>query len=257
MKHIDVIAFDYYGTLEHIHTSDASHRAWLTLAHFMRCHGAAYEAEQLRSLFERLLEQEAAAMLAAAPAAPAAPEGMPAMLPEPDVCHALRSLYVQCGVNPEDALISITAQVLRAAVTEQLHLYAGTQEMLRALRGAGKRTALLSNAQSAFILPEMQAMGVAGLFDHIFISSQCGVRKPSAAFYQQLIDWAGVPPQRIMMIGNSPEDDIIPARRLGLRTCYIPSALTARGAQRPVCDLYLPRPNMKALTKLLLQAELR
>ena len=45
---------------------------------------------------------------------------------------------------------------------------------------------------------------------------------------------AGVPPRNCLMVGNSPEDDMAPARALGIRTCF----LNTDGVTPPPCDLY-------------------
>ena len=125
--------------------------------------------------------------------------------------------------------------MLRACSTDVSELYPGAVEMLKTFRAAGKRVFLLSNAQRLFTEPEMKRLGLWKCFDKIFISSDWGVKKPDPAYFQLALDAAGTPPERCLMTGNSPQDDMEPARRLGLRTCFLD---TDQVKDRPACDLY-------------------
>ena len=126
--------------------------------------------------------------------------------------------------------------------------------MLTTLHDAGYKLLLFSNAQRLFTEPELRALGIWDRFDHCYISSDAGAKKPSSLFYGKMLEDCRVAPEKILMVGNSPRDDILPAAALGLCTCYIPSALTEKGAVRPASTLFQPGPDMPALTQVLLNA---
>ncbi len=241
---LQVIAFDCYGTLEDIHTDESRPCVWLTMANLMRYHGADWMPEALQSAYSAQLDAQASALRTQ--------KGDDAV--EVDLAETFRLLYAEKGVIADDALCAEAMRVFRAVSTDYFRLYPGTKEMLQSLRSAGARIALLSNAQRLFTEPELRSLGIWEDFDAIFISSDYGVKKPSKAFYQQLLDWANVPPSQIMMVGNSPTDDILCATRYGLRTAYIPSKLTGNDEPQVAhADVTLDAPDMPALTQLLLR----
>jgi len=45
--------------------------------------------------------------------------------------------------------------------------------------------------------------------------------KPNPAYYQEILDVLGVKAQNCVMVGNDEEMDIIPARKIGIRTFYL------------------------------------
>jgi putative hydrolase of the HAD superfamily len=51
----------------------------------------------------------------------------------------------------------------------------------------------------------------------LVISSEVGFRKPHAAFYQAACASLGLPPERVLCVGDDLENDVVGARRAGLR----------------------------------------
>ncbi len=249
---LDVIAFDCYGTLVDIRTHERSRDVWRTVSNLMGYHGARMEADALKAEFDAVLAEETQRLLVEK--ADLRQAGDMALEAEADEARVFGLVYARHGVRADDALCRHTAQVYRAAATSYLRLYAGAMDMLEAVRSAGVRVALLSNAQQAYTEMELKALGVYAMFDRVFLSSSAGVRKPSEAFFRQMLTWCGAPGARVMMVGNSPRDDMLPAKRLGLQTCYVHSAQTTRGAPWPEPDCYVPRPDMRALRGVLLRA---
>ncbi len=243
---IRLFVFDLYGTLAYIRTDENDPRAWLTLATFMRYHSADYEPETLRKRYWELIKEQEKSLA----------ERYGHGGGEIDLVKVYERLYGERGVRLDENMIRITAKVLRAASTlEKFRLYDGTKEMLTALKESGARVALFSNAQDCYTRPELETVGILNLFDKAFISSEYGFKKPSVDFFGALIKWAGslgISPSEIIMTGNSPGDDIIPARRMGLKTCFVRSALTDENDETPGADIVMEQVNMYTLKKLLL-----
>ena len=63
-------------------------------------------------------------------------------------------------------------------------------------------------------------------FSHLFISEDIGCSKPSKEFFAYCLQaLAPIPPEEILMIGDSLTADIAGARQCGIRTCwYVPKA---------------------------------
>jgi putative hydrolase of the HAD superfamily len=62
----------------------------------------------------------------------------------------------------------------------------------------------------------------------LIISSEVGFRKPHPAFYRAACDSLGLPPDRVLCVGDDLENDVVGARRAGLR-----GLLVDRHAKRP------------------------
>jgi putative hydrolase of the HAD superfamily len=62
----------------------------------------------------------------------------------------------------------------------------------------------------------------------LVISSEVGFRKPHPAFYQAACASLGLPPERVLCVGDDLENDVVGARRAGLR-----GLLLDRHGQRP------------------------
>lgn len=242
---IKLIAFDLYGTLMTIRTDESLNSSWQTLAAFMGYYGAKYNANELKKRYYELESLEKEKIKYAND------------LGEINVGNIYTKLYKEKQVNANANQIEITAKVFRAASTQSIsHLYNGVETMLKTLKDNGIKIALLSNAQYLYTKPELEQTGIDKLFDKIFISSEYKVKKPSPLFFGKLIEWANtinIKSSEIMMVGNSPYDDINPARNIELKTCFIHSELTENFDKKPKADIILDKPDMKKLCQSILE----
>lgn len=78
--------------------------------------------------------------------------------------------------------------------------------------------AAVSDAQSAYALPELRALGLHEYFDPVIISGDYGYRKPDARLFQEAPDRLQVPSSHAIFIGNDCNRDIFGARQLGIKT---------------------------------------
>ena len=67
--------------------------------------------------------------------------------------------------------------------------------------------------------------------------------KPNPAYYQEILDRLGVAPSQALMVGDDPQNDIAPARQLGLETWQItnsrrPPVFTAANHQGSLAEFY-------------------
>ena len=72
-------------------------------------------------------------------------------------------------------------------------------DMIRALRGAGLRTALLSNSWGRDEYPRAE---FPGLFDMVVISGECGMRKPEEEIFLHTAKTLGLEPQQCVFIDD-------------------------------------------------------
>jgi len=99
----------------------------------------------------------------------------------------------------------------------------------RARRGAPLRLGILSNTQS-FDLEILYRDGLAGLVDDVCLSSDCGLLKPDPRLYGHAASRLGLPPERILMIGDNPTDDVEGALSAGLSALLLDRTGVAPGS---------------------------
>lgn len=211
--------FDLYGTLADIRTDEASPRLWAHMAAVYRREGALYQPSELRGSYNRLVRQLENSMASTGGYTHGAH-------PEIQLEQVFQRLYQAKGVKADTGLAVRTGLIFRRQSTEYLRLYPGAAELLRALRARGSRVWLLSNAQSIFTRQELRELGLDGLFDGVYLSSDYGVKKPDPRFFQVLLQARGISPDSAVMVGNDGTCDIEGARAVGLSTLYIRSNLS-------------------------------
>jgi putative hydrolase of the HAD superfamily len=85
-------------------------------------------------------------------------------------------------------------------------------ELIRAVRTAGLRTALLSNSWGGTEYPRAD---FPHLFDAVVISGECGMRKPEPEIFQHAADLLGLPPEQCIFIDDI-EANITAAQACGM-----------------------------------------
>lgn len=101
-------------------------------------------------------------------------------------------------------------------------------ELMRALRALNQRvpTGILSNGSGGNQRAKLARSGLAALFDEarVWISGELGVSKPhSEAFAPALESFKslGIWPEHVVMVGDDPVRDILPARSAGMATVWV------------------------------------
>lgn len=214
MHYTDLI-FDLYGTLVDIHTEE-NDTVWDKTALYFGFYGALYTGNELKENFYSLLSKRKAK-------AGQAYECFPDIPFEQIMADLFRTRNVSKKANE---LGFHAAQLFRILSIEYLRVYPHVQEGLSMLRAHGYKLWLLSNAQRSFTAYELQALGLDGMFDGIYISSDYGCRKPDLRFFQALLKEQQLDPAKCLMIGNDRQTDIAGASAAGMDTLYMHTALT-------------------------------
>ena len=66
----------------------------------------------------------------------------------------------------------------------------------------------------------LREFGFEGLFDHIIESAVVGVRKPDPQIFTLGVEALGLKPEEVVVVGDSIDKDIIPARKAGCQTVW-------------------------------------
>lgn len=125
-----------------------------------------------------------------------------------------------CGV--QDA-----AQVERAerewAVQERasLRLYPDVLPALEALERDGVRLGMVTNGAAVVQRGKLEAVGLAGRFDPLVVSSDAGVMKPDPAIFEIAIAASGVPAADTWFVGDNLWHDMPGALEVGIRGLWL------------------------------------
>ena len=236
--------FDLYGTLVDIHTEETRPKLWREMSAWYREHGADYRPGALRDAYfrtVRLLE-------GADPLRNDAHEAHPEIRIE----EVFQRLFQEKGVDADLALAIQTGERFRTASLIHLRLYDGAVKLLETLRAHGQRVWLLSNAQRVFTMSELRSLGIEGLFDGIYLSSDYGCKKPDPRFFGLLLQERGIDPESAIMIGNDGVCDIQGAKGVGLSTLYIRSNISP-DEPLPEADYVLEEMNLHRVRDILTQ----
>ncbi len=131
------------------------------------------------------------------------------------------------GGNAE--LAKRAALSFRALSRGRLGLYRGVLPLLKKLKDGGAELYILSNAQSCFTVAEIEQLGIAEYFGGICLSSDFGAKKPSARFFNHIIERFGLDKSQTVYVGNDFKADICGAEGVGLAAAYVKSNISPRG----------------------------
>jgi len=95
-------------------------------------------------------------------------------------------------------------------------LYPGVPELLQKLRERC-RLGVIANHGTGILAQ----MNLAPYFDVAAVSQELGVSKPDPRIFQLALERAGCMPEEALMVGDRLDNDVAPAKRLGMKTLWI------------------------------------
>jgi putative hydrolase of the HAD superfamily len=220
---IQALLFDVNGTLVDIETDERMEEAYRAIAHFLTYQGIAlHRGETLDLYFQVMKEQFGASK---------------EQFPEFDVVAVWReilrrhaSAYTR-SLPPEklELMPLFIAEMQRGISRKRLCAFPHGPEVLAHLK-IHYRLAIVSDAQSAYAVPELMEAGLAQYFDPIVISGDYGYRKPDRRLFQTALDRLGVRPEHAIFVGNDRYRDVFGAQQLGMKTVLFASGQAAHHA---------------------------
>ena len=112
------------------------------------------------------------------------------------------------------------ANALYDVMLDTWHAYDDTLPTLQALRSAGVRTCLLSNA-GVPIRTVLDRDGLTPWYDGVVLSYEVGFVKPDVRIFEAALDALGMTASEVLMVGDNAHDDG-GGTHLGLRTLILP-----------------------------------
>ncbi|MEM3031094.1 MAG: HAD-IA family hydrolase [Candidatus Micrarchaeia archaeon] len=101
---------------------------------------------------------------------------------------------------------------------QHLVTYPNIVETLERLKARGMRLGVVTDAPREKALQRLHALGVERLFDTVIAFEETNRHKPHELPFKKACEKLGVVPAEVLMVGDSPERDILGAQRLGMRT---------------------------------------
>lgn len=141
--------------------------------------------------------------------------------------HMIDSL---CGGDPQT--VERVGRRVRA-MTGNLDVFQmrpGLPALLQGLADRGLKLGIVAN-QPARSAERLEREGIGRLFGHLGLSGQTGLRKPDPRAFAMACEALGAAPAETIMVGDRLDDDIAPARALGMATVLVRSGRHRR--QRP------------------------
>jgi 2-haloalkanoic acid dehalogenase type II len=113
----------------------------------------------------------------------------------------------------------------KATELERVRLYEDAVPTVRALRSQGIKTAVLTTVPSWLFEQVLEDNNVK--IDFICTAREARAVKPNPQIYRTVLEKFGVKPNEALMVGDTPKIDIIPPKKLGMKT-----ALLCRGEKK-------------------------
>ncbi len=133
----------------------------------------------------------------------------------------LRRTLQALGRPTKDVLVERALRALFAAGEARWQPMPGLHSALDVLRAQGYRLGLISNASDERNVGRLlSAAGLDGAFNPRLVSASEGVRKPNVTLFQRVLSAWDLPPEGVVMVGDTLSEDILGAKRAGLRSIW-------------------------------------
>lgn len=152
-----------------------------------------------------------------------------------DTRKAIREVLARNHVPVTDGLVERIRAACCLPLREIGEPRPGAVEALRHVKRRGLKVALVTNVlwrTQADVLADWESFGFTEI-DAVATSLDVGRYKPHPAMFERALADLGVDGAEAVMVGNSREADIAPAKRLGLRAVLVRSADTSTSGVEP------------------------
>ncbi len=104
--------------------------------------------------------------------------------------------------------------------------YPEAEEILRYLKKLGYKLGVIAN-QSLGTAERLKQWNLLQYIDVVAASAELGAAKPDPAIFEKAFEMAGCVPKEAVMIGDRLDNDIVPAKKLGMRAIWVKQGFNA------------------------------
>jgi putative hydrolase of the HAD superfamily len=210
------IIFDVNGTLSDILTNEWHDDVYRVISNLLSYQGILLQPNVVKDLYFRIMKEQRAAQ--------------DQRHPEFDAVGIFREIITYHSSDftrtlPHkklEQLPRILAETHRAASRYRLQLYPGVKDTIEQLH-PNYTLAIVTDAQTAYTLPELNAIGLSGYFDPIIVSGDFGYRKPDVRLFETALSDMKMEPSDVLFVGNDMYRDVHGPQKLGIKTVYFKS----------------------------------
>ena len=102
--------------------------------------------------------------------------------------------------------------------------YSDAHSTLSALVAKGYKRGIIAN-QNLGTIERLEAWGLRQYFDVIATSAELGYAKPDKEIFEKAFELAGCTAEESVMVGDRLDNDIIPAKTIGMKTVWVKNGL--------------------------------
>ena len=125
-------------------------------------------------------------------------------------------VFAALGIDADGGMAEKT---FRRRIAETAFPVAGAIDLLRYLYPR-YRLAVASNSVHTQQVNRLRLAGMLPYFTHLFTSEKIGVAKPDPAFFSAILTTLALPPEEVILIGDSLNADIHGGITAGIQTCW-------------------------------------
>lgn len=206
------ILFDCYDTLIDIRNDEDDIQTYATVSSWLQYEGVRIDPDTLRDQYHRRIRRSM----------DRSKEKHPEVRLEEifgEICADHRLWEI------DELLVGMSAaRAFRAASLRRFRAFPETLRLLDHLGYVAK--GIVSNGQRVFSEIELKFLDLHRYFDVIVFSSDVRVKKPDPRIFRTALEAMALEPEDALFIGDSFEDDIHGARKVGMQAMFIREAWT-------------------------------
>ena len=210
------LIFDINGTLTDINTNEWHDDVYRVISNLLSYQGISLGPNAVKDSYFQIMEEQRAAR--------------GERHPEFDAVGIFSEMLVRHSTDftfrlPSEKLKQLPqffAETYRAASRYRLQLYQGVEDTIKQLFPK-YHLAIVSDGQTAYAVPELNAVGLLDYFDPIIVSGDFGYRKPDKRLFESALTAMKMEPSEVVSVGNDMYNDIHGAQKLGMKTVFFKS----------------------------------
>jgi len=210
--HIKGVVFDCYETLIDIHTEEHSLETYEVVSSWLAYQGVKIEPKKLWDTYMFKVRDRM--------------EHSKEIYPEVRVEEIFAEICRENSIwqIDENSLGVEASRVFRAASIRKLRAFPQSIKLIEHCINLPK--CIISNGQRVFSELELRFLGLHDYFDFVIFSSDVGYKKPDLRLFMTALKRMGLElePKCVMSIGDSDENELAPAKKLGMRAMHIEEA---------------------------------
>lgn len=210
------IIFDINGTLVDINTNETHDEIYRVISNLLSYQGIFLTPEALKESYFKFMKNQF--------------ETSGEEFPEFDAPGIFREIIKQNStdftrrLHPEKLgqLTLFLAETFRAASLFRLCLYPEVERVIKKLHSK-YRLAAVSDGQTAYVVPELNAAGLLNYFDPVIVSGDFGYRKPDMRLFKKALTAMNMNSSEVLFVGNDMYRDIYGAKASGIKAVFFKS----------------------------------